>query len=215
MNHVLRPLMDERVVVYLDDILIYSKNIKEHMEHLRKVFEIMRKNKFYVKLSKSDFARKKVQFLRHMVSAEGIHVDPRKIEAVKKWKVMENVKELQQFLGFANYYNRFVPEYVKIAAPLTDLLKKDTPYKWDTSHQQTMEQLQTALTTVPVLILPDLDKYYVVEADANEQAVGAVLMQDHGRGLQPIAYLSKKLHGAELSYTIHDKEALAIVTALA
>ncbi|CAI7740861.1 unnamed protein product [Closterium sp. NIES-54] len=196
-----------------DDILVYSKNMKEHVEQLRKVFEILRKNKFYVKLSKSDFALKKVQFLGHMVSAEGVHVDPRKIEAVKKWKVPENVKELQQFIGFAKYYNRFVPQYAKIAAPLTDLLKKDTPFKWDTPHQQAMEQLQTALTTAPVLILPDPEKDYVVEADASDQAVGAVLMQDHGRGLQPIAYLSKKLHGAELNYPIHDKEALAIVVA--
>ncbi|CAI7839865.1 unnamed protein product, partial [Closterium sp. NIES-54] len=210
MNHILRPLLDEWVVVYLDDILIYSKNMKEHVEHLRKVFEILRKNKFYVKLSKSDFALKKVQFLGHMVSAEGVHVDPRKIKAVKKWKVLENMKELQQFLGFTNYSNRFVPQYAKIAAPLTDLLKKDTPFKWDTPHQQAMEQLQTALTTAPVLILPDPEKDYVVEADASDQAVGAVLMQDHGNGLQPIAYLSKKLHGAELNYHIHDKEALAI-----
>ncbi|CAI7801213.1 unnamed protein product [Closterium sp. NIES-53] len=94
MNHILRPLLDECVVVYLDDILVYSKNMKEHVEHLRKFFEILRENKFYVKLSKSDFALKKVQFLGHMVSAEGVHVDPRKIEAVKKWKVSENVKEL-------------------------------------------------------------------------------------------------------------------------
>ncbi|CAI5988722.1 unnamed protein product [Closterium sp. NIES-65] len=178
MNHILRPLLDECVVVYLDDILIYSKNMKEHVEHLRKVFEILRKNKFYVKLSKSDFALKKVQFLGHMVSAVGVHVDPRKIEAVKKWKVPENVKELQQFLGFANYYNRFVPQYAKIAAPLTDLLKKDTPYKWDTLHQQAMEHLQTALTTAPVLILLDPDKDYVVEADASDQAVGAVRWVD-------------------------------------
>ncbi|CAI7741815.1 unnamed protein product [Closterium sp. NIES-54] len=190
MNHILRPLLDECVVVYVDDILIYSKNMKEHMEHLRKVFKILRKNKFYVKLSKSDFASKKVQFLEHMVSAEGVHVDPRKLEAIKKWKVPGNVKELQQFLGFANYYNRFVPQYAKIIAPLTNLLKKDTPYKWDTPHQQAMEQLQIALTTAPVLILPDPDKDYVVESDASNQAIGAVLMQDHERGLQPIAYLT-------------------------
>ncbi|CAI7799696.1 unnamed protein product [Closterium sp. NIES-54] len=175
MNHILRPLLDECIVVYLDDILIYSKNMKEHVEHLQKVFEILRKNKFYVKLSKSDFALKKVQFLGHMVSAEGVHVDSRKIGAVKKWKVPENMKELQQFLGFTNYYNRFVPQYAKIAVPLTDLLKKDTPFKWDTPHQQAMEQLQTALTTTPVLILLDPEKDYVVEADASDQAVGAPL----------------------------------------
>ncbi|GJP50204.1 hypothetical protein CLOM_g9349 [Closterium sp. NIES-68] len=142
-----------------------------------------------------------------------IHVDPKKIEAVRTWKTPENVKELQQFLGFANYYNRFVPQYAKIAAPLTNLLKKNTPYKWEPKHQEAVEQLKQALTSAPVLILPDPERDYVIEADASDQAVGAVLMQDQGNGLQPIAYLSKKLHGAELNYPIHDKEALAIVIA--
>ncbi|CAI7849702.1 unnamed protein product [Closterium sp. NIES-53] len=203
MNHILRPLLDECVVVYLDDILIYSRDMKLHIEHLRRVFEILRREKFYVKLSKSEFALKKVQFLGHMVSAQGVHVDPKKIEAVRTWKTPENVKELQKFLGFANYYNRFVPQYAKIATPLT---------KWEDVHQQAMEQLKTALTSAPVLILPDPENDYVIEADASSQAFGAVLMQDQGKGLQPIAYLSKKLHGAELNYPIHDKEALAIIT---
>ncbi|CAI7846074.1 unnamed protein product [Closterium sp. NIES-53] len=213
MNHILRPLLDECVVVYLDDILIYSRDMKQHIKHLRRVFEILRREKFYVKLSKSEFALKKVQFLGHMVSAQGVHVDPKKIEAVRTWKTPENMKELQQFLGFANYYNRFVPQYAKIATPLTNLLKKNTPFKWEDVHQQAMEQLETALTSAPVLILPDPEKDYVIEADASDQAVGAVLMQDQGKGLQPIAYLSKKLHGAEINYPIHDKEALAIITA--
>ncbi|CAI7860634.1 unnamed protein product [Closterium sp. NIES-53] len=213
MNHILRPLVDECVVVYLDDILIYSRDMKQHIKHLRRVFEILRREEFYAKLSKSEFALKKVQFLGHMVSAQGVHVDPKKIEAVRTWKTPENVKELQQFLGFANYYNRFVPQYAKIATPLTNLLKKNTPFKWEDVHQQAMEQLKTALTSAPVLILPDPEKDYVIEADASDQAVGVVLMQDQGKGLQPIAYLSKKLHGAELNYPIHDKEALAIITA--
>ncbi|CAI7883867.1 unnamed protein product [Closterium sp. NIES-54] len=213
MNHILRPLLDECVVVYLDDILIYSRDMKQHIEHLRRVFEILRWEKLFVKLSKSEFALKKVQFLGHMVSAQGVHVGPKKIEAVRTWKTQENVKELQQFLGFANYYNRFVPQYAKIATPLTNLLKKNTPFKWEDVHQQAMEQLKTALTSAPVLILPDPEKDYVIEADASDQAIGAVLMQDQGKGLQPIAYLSKKLHGAELNYPIHDKEALAIITA--
>ncbi|GJP70907.1 hypothetical protein CLOP_g1796 [Closterium sp. NIES-67] len=134
MNHILRPMLDECVVVYLDDILIYSRDMKQHVEHLRRVFEILRRERFYVKLSKSEFALEKVQFLGHMVSARGVHVDPKKIEAVRTWKTPENVKELQQFLGFANYYNRFVPQYAKIAAPLTNLLKKNTPYKWETKQ---------------------------------------------------------------------------------
>ncbi|CAI7912080.1 unnamed protein product [Closterium sp. NIES-54] len=213
MNHILRPLLDECVVVYLDDILIYLRDMKKHIEHLRRVFEILRREKFYVKLSKSEFALKKVQFLGHMVSAQGVHVDPKKIEAVRTWKTPENVKELQQFLGFANYYNRFVPQYAKIATLLTNLLKKNTPFKWEDVHQQAMEQLKTALTSAPVLILPDPEKDYVIEVDASDQAVGAVLMQDRGKGLQPITYLCKKLHGAELNYPIHDKEALAIITA--
>ncbi|CAI7811544.1 unnamed protein product [Closterium sp. NIES-53] len=213
MNHILRPLIDECVVVYLDDILIYLRDMKQHNEHLLRVFENLRREKFYVKLSKSEFALQKVQFLGHMVSAQGVHVDPKKIEAVRTWKTPENVKELQQFLGFANYYNRFVPQYAKIATPLTNLLKKNTPFKWEDVHQQAMEQLKTALTSAPVLIVPDPEKDYVIEADASDQAVGAVLMQDQGKGLQAIAYLSKKLHGAELNYPIHDKEALAIITA--
>ncbi|GJP37734.1 hypothetical protein CLOM_g22155 [Closterium sp. NIES-68] len=168
---------------------------------------------FYVKLSKSDFALEKVQILGHIVSAQGVHVDPEKIEAVRMWKTPKNVKELQQFLGFANYYNRFVPQYAKIAAPLTNLLKNNTPYKWEPQHQEGMEQMKQALTSARVLNLRDPERDYVIEADTSDQAVGAVLMQDQGNGLQPIAYLSKILHGAELNYPIHDKEALAIIIA--
>ncbi|GJP32774.1 hypothetical protein CLOM_g17372 [Closterium sp. NIES-68] len=201
MNHILCPLLDECTVVYLDDILIYSRDMQHHVQHLRSVFDILRRERFYVKLSKSKFALEKVQFLGHM------------IEAVRTWKSPENVKELQQFLGFANYYNRFVPQYAKIATPLTNLLKKDTPYKWEPEHQEAMEQLKQALTSAPVLILPDPECDYVIEADASDQAVGAILMQDHGNRLQPITYLSKKLQGAELNYPIHNKEALAIIIA--
>ncbi|GJP49037.1 hypothetical protein CLOM_g8297 [Closterium sp. NIES-68] len=213
MNHILRPLLDECVVVYLDDILVYSRDMQQHVEHLRRVFEILRRERFYVKLSKSDFALEKDQFLGHIVSAQGVHVDPKKVEGVSTWKTPENVKELQQFLGFANYYNRFVPQYAKISASLTNLLNKNTPYKWEPQHQEAVEQLKQALTSAPVLILPDPKCDYVIKDDASDQAVGAVLMQDQGNGLQPIAYLSKKLHGAELNYPIHDKEALAIIIA--
>ncbi|GJP44027.1 hypothetical protein CLOM_g3420 [Closterium sp. NIES-68] len=213
MNHILCPLLDECMVVYMDDILIYSCDMQQHIQHLRRVFDILRRERFYVTLSKSEFALEQVRFLGHMVSAQGVHVDPKKIEAVRTWKTPENVKELQHFLGFANYYNRFVPQYVKIASPLTNLLKKKTPYKREPQHQEAMEQPKQALTSAPVLILPDPERDCVIEANASDQAVGAVLMQDRGNGLQPIAYLSKKLHGTELNYPIHDKEALAIIIA--
>ncbi|GJP43278.1 hypothetical protein CLOM_g2761, partial [Closterium sp. NIES-68] len=173
-NHILCPLLDECVVVYLDDILVYSCDMQQHVKHLRRVVEILRRERFYVKLSKSDFALEKVQFLGHIVSAQGVHVDPKKIEAVRTWKTPENVKELWQFLGFANYYNRFVPQYAKIAAPITNLLKKNTPYKWEPKHQEAVEQLKQALTSTPVLILPDPKRDYVIEADASDQAVGGV-----------------------------------------
>ncbi|GJP59696.1 hypothetical protein CLOP_g14775 [Closterium sp. NIES-67] len=108
---------------------------QQHVQYLRRVFDILRRERLSVKLSKSEFALEKVQFLGHMVSAQGVHVDPKKIEAVRMWKTPENVKELQQFLGFANYYNKFVPQYAKIATPLTNLLKKNTPYKCEPKHQ--------------------------------------------------------------------------------
>ncbi|GJP44801.1 hypothetical protein CLOM_g4216 [Closterium sp. NIES-68] len=117
MNHILCPLLDECVVVYLDDILIYSRHMQQHVQHLRRVFDILRRERFYDKLSKSEFALEKVQFLGHMVSTRGVHIDPKKTEAVRTWKTPKNMEELQQFLGFANYYNMFVPQYAKIATP--------------------------------------------------------------------------------------------------
>ncbi|GJP34764.1 hypothetical protein CLOM_g19193 [Closterium sp. NIES-68] len=213
MNHILRPLLDKCMVVYLDGILIYSRDMQQHVQHIRRVFDILRRERFYVKLSKSKFALEKVQFLGHLVSAQGVRVDPKKIEVVHTWKTPENVKELQQFLGFVNYYKRFVPQYAKIATLLTNLLKKNTPYKWEPKHHEAMEQLKRALKSAHVLILPGPERDYVIEADVSDQAVGAVLIQDQGNGLQPIAYLSQKLYRAELNYRIHDKDALAIIIA--
>ncbi|GJP45283.1 hypothetical protein CLOM_g4688 [Closterium sp. NIES-68] len=177
-NHILCPLLDECVVVNLEDILIYSRDMKEHIEHLRRVFEILRGERFYVKLSTSDFALEKVQFLGHMVNSQRVHIDPKIIEAVHTWKTPENVKVLQQFLGFTNYYNKFVRQFAKIVVPLTNLLKKNTPDKWEPKHKEGVEQLKQALTSTPVLILPDPECDYVIEADASDQAVGAILKKD-------------------------------------
>ncbi|CAI5467973.1 unnamed protein product [Closterium sp. Yama58-4] len=213
MNTVLSEFLGSFVVVYLDDILVFSKTKEEHVQHLQKVFEVLRREQLYAKQSKCEFFLPDVEFLGHVVSASGIRTDPKKIAAVQDWLAPTSVKELQSFLGFANYYRRFVQEYASIASPLTDLLRKGVEYVWGPAQQQAFEQMKQSLTSSPTLSYPDPTRPYVVVTDASDQAIGAVLLQDQGRGLQPIAYESRKLRGAELNYPIHDKEALAIIHA--
>jgi hypothetical protein len=213
MNTVLQPVLDQCAIVYIDDILVYSRSLEEHVRDLRKVLEILRKEKLYTKLSKCNFALREVPFLGHVISDQGIKVDPAKVTAVQKWAAPINVKELQRFLGFANYYRRFIQDYAKICAPLTSLLRKDAEFRWGPEQDQAMQQIKTSLTSAPVLIIADPGKQYTLVTDASDEAIGAVLLQDHGKGLQPIAYETRKLRAAELNYPIHDKEALAIVHA--
>ncbi|CAI5484601.1 unnamed protein product [Closterium sp. Yama58-4] len=212
-NTVLSEFLGSFVVVYLDDILIFSKSKEEHVQHLQKVFEVLRREKLYAKQSKCEFFLPEVEFLGHVVSASGVRTDPKKIAAVQDWVAPTSVKELQSFLGFANYYHRFIQGYASIASPLTDLLRKGVEYVWGPAQQQAFEQMKQSLTSSPTLSYPDPTRPYVVVTDASDQAIGAVLLQDQGRGLQPIAYESRKLRGAELNYPIHDKEALAIIHA--
>ncbi|CAI7932064.1 unnamed protein product [Closterium sp. NIES-54] len=145
--------------------------------------------------------------------ASGITTDPKKITAVHDWVAPTSVKELQSFLGFANYYHHFVQGYASIAIPLTDLLRKGVDFDWGPAQQQAFEQMKQTLTSSPTLSYPDPTRPYVVVTDASYRAIEAVLLQDQGRGLQPIAYESRKLRGAELNYPIHDKEALTIIHA--
>ncbi|CAI7886963.1 unnamed protein product, partial [Closterium sp. NIES-54] len=213
MNTVISEFLGSFVVVYLDDILVFSETKEEHVQHLQKVFEVLRRELLYAKQSKCEFFLPEVEFLGHVISASGIRTDPKKITAVQDWIAPTSVKELQSFLGFANYYRRFVQGYASIASPLTDLLRKGVEYVWGPAQQQAFEQMKQSLTSSPTLSYPDPTRPYVVVTDASDQAIGAVLLQDQGRGLQPIAYESHKLRGAELNYPIHDKEALAIIDA--
>ncbi|CAI5471080.1 unnamed protein product [Closterium sp. Yama58-4] len=213
MNTVLSEFLGSFVVVYLDDILIFSKSKEEHVQHLQRVFEVLRREKLYAKQSKCEFFLPEVEFLGHVVSASGVRTDPKKIAAVQDWVAPTSVKELQSFLTFTNYYRRFVQGYASIASQLTDLLRKGVEYVWGPAQQQAFEQMKQSLTSSPTLSYPDPTRPYVVVTDASDQAIGAVLLQDQGRGLQPIAYESRKLRGAELNYPMHDKEALAIIHA--
>jgi transposase InsO family protein len=214
MNDILRPYLDDFVVVYLDDICIYSKTPEEHLEHLEKVLAVLQEHKLYVGLDKCTFGVEEMEFLGHIVGKDGIKVDPKKVEAVKDWPTPRTVKEVRSFLGFTGYYRRFIRHYAHKALPLTELTKQDNRWRWGSQEQTAFEELKEALTTAPVLVSPNPMLPYEVYTDASNFALGAVLLQNQGRGLQPVAYLSRKLSDTERRYPIGDKEMLGIFWAL-
>ena len=178
MNKVFREFLDKFVVVFIDDILVYSKNEEEHKEHLRLVLEKLREHQLYAKFSKCEFWLKEVGFLGHVISGEGIAVDTTKVVTVTNWEVPTSVGEIQSFLGLAGYYRRFIENFSKIAKPMTELLKKDTKFKWTEESEASFPELKKRLVTAPVLILPDQRKDYQVYCDASCRGLGAVLMQE-------------------------------------
>ena len=155
MNRVFREYLDKFVVVFIDDILIYSKSQEEHATHLELVLQCLRDEKLYAKFSKCEFWLEKVSFLGHIVSGNGISVDPAKIEAVKQWKPPKNAHEVRSFLGLAGYYRRFVEGFSKIAAPMTALTRKNIKYEWTNKCQKSFQELKIRLTTAPVLTIPN------------------------------------------------------------
>ena len=187
MNRVFRPYVDQFVVVFIDEILVYSKDAQEHEHHLRIVLETLREMKLYDKLSKCDFWLKEVSFLGHIVSAEGIRVDPAKIEAVMNWKSPQNVTEVRSFLGLAGYYRRFVRGFSVIASPLTKLLRKGIKFEWTHKCQNSFEQLKGMLVEAPVLTQLTSGKEYTLYSDASCIGLGCVLMQDG----KVVAYASR------------------------
>ncbi|GJP35290.1 hypothetical protein CLOM_g19797 [Closterium sp. NIES-68] len=213
MNGVFRELLDKCVIIYLDDILIYSCSREQHLKDLDAVFTLLHKNLLITKWSKCDFLKQELEFLGHVVSTEGVKINPRKIKTIQEWKPPTNLKELQSFLGFVNYVRRFIPNMAGLSAPLTDRLKDHDCFWWGEKQQAAFDQLKIALTSPPVLRISDPNRPYEVVTDASDIAIGAVLLQDFGDGLQPVAYESRKLQGAEKNYTVHDKEMLAIVHA--
>ena len=210
MNRVFRPYVDQFVVVFIDDILVYSKDAQEHEQHLRIVLETLREKKLYAKLSKCDFWLKEVSFLGHIVSAEGVRVDPAKIEAVVNWKLPQNVTEVRSFLGLARYYRRFLRGFSVIASPLTKLLKKGIKFEWIDKCHNSFEQLKGMLVEAPVLTQPTPRKEYTLYSDAVGIGLGCVLMQDG----KVVAYASRQLKPHEQNYPTHDLELAAVVFAL-
>ena len=210
MNKVFQPYLDKFVIVFIDAILVYSRDEEEHTNHLRLVLQTLREKQLYAKFNKCEFWLDQVVFLGHIVSGEGIKVDPKKIEAILNWEPPKNVPELRSFLGLAGYYRRFVKGFSIIAAPLTKLLRKHVEYKWIEACQSSFEELKVKLTMTPVLASPSGTGGFVVYSDASYQGLGCVLMQ-HGR---VIAYASRQLRPYEISYPTHDLELAAVVFAL-
>ena len=210
MNRVFQPYLDRFVIVFIDDILVYSGSSEEHSEHLRIVLQTLRERQLYAKLSKCQFWLDRVAFLGHVISAEGVSVDPQKIEVVVNWKPPKNVSEVRSFLGLAGYYRKFVEGFSKIATPLTKLTRKDVKYDWVDACQKSFDELKGRLTSAPVLALPNGRDGFVVYNDPSRQGLGCVLMQND----RVIAYASRQLKKHEQNYPTHDLELAAVVFAM-
>ncbi|GKA93158.1 putative reverse transcriptase domain-containing protein [Tanacetum coccineum] len=209
MNRVCKPYLDKFVIVFIDDILIYSRNKEEHANHLRIILELLKKEKLYAKFSKCDFWIRIVQFLGHLIDSQGLHVDPAKIEAVKNWTSPTTPTEIRQFLGLAGYYQRFIKDFLKIAKSLTELTQKNKKYIWGKDQESAFQLLKQKLCEAPILALPEGNDDFVVYCDASHQGLGAVLMQRE----KVIAYASRQLKPNKENYTTHDLELGAVVFA--
>jgi hypothetical protein len=212
-NNVLRHLLDKGVIVYLDDILIYSKTEEEHSQLITEVLKALQENDLFVELEKSEFHKTEVEFLGHIVGINGIRMDPAKVSAVLDWPTPRNIKDVQSFTGFCNYYRRFIKDYSKKATPLHRFTKKGIPFKWDEQAEEAFQDIKRRIAEQPILKTFDPNKETFVETDASDYAIGATLYQKHEGCKHPIAFLSKKLTDVETRYPIHDKELFAIVEA--
>jgi hypothetical protein len=210
MNKVFMEYLDRFGVVFIDDILIYSKSESDHEEHLRLVLQKLQDNQLYAKFSKCEFWIDEVPFLGHIISNGGISVDPAKVKKIMAWSIRTTVTEVRSFLGLAGYYRRFIEGFSKIAKSMTSLLEKGRDFKWDEKCQESFDQLKKRLMSPPVLVMPDLLKGFDIYCDACGQGLGCVLTQEG----HVIAYASRQLRKHELNYPTHDLELAAVVHAL-
>jgi len=215
LNDILSPVLDKFAFSYIDDILIFSKNREEHVEQVRTVLKILLENKLYCKLKKCEFFKSSIEFLGYNITDKGVSMCKNKVQAIQDWPRPRSVKEIQQFLGLANFYRRFIKNFSELAQPLTNLTRKNVAFNWTDSQENSFNLLKNAFCSAPVLIIPDPSKPFIVETDASNFAIGAVLSQcDEENRLHPCAFMSKGLKDAETRYNIYDKELLAIIMAL-
>ncbi len=199
------------VVVYINDILIYSDSLEEHAEHLWKVFQRLRENKLYAKLEKCEFGVTEVDFLRHRITQKGLKMDDHKVKAIVDWEPPKSVPALRSFLGLASYYRKFIKNFVKIAASLTNLLKESAvTYEWEGACDEAFETLNGILVKASMLKLPDFDKDFEIHSDASDFVIGGILVQE-GRF---VAFESKKLSETERRWPTHEKEMWVVIHCL-
>ncbi|GJZ85017.1 putative reverse transcriptase domain-containing protein, partial [Tanacetum coccineum] len=210
MNRVCKPYLDKFVIVFIDDILIYSKNKQEHEEHLKIILELLKKEELYAKFSKCEFWISKVQFLGHVIDSEGIHVDPAKIESIKDWTSPKSPTEIRKFLGLAGYYRRFIEGFSKIAKPMTKLTQKKVKFEWGDKQEAAFQLLKQKLCSAPILALPEGSEDFIAYCDASKKGLGVVFMQRE----KVISYTSHQLKIHEKNYTTHDLKLGAVVFAL-
>jgi hypothetical protein len=211
-NNLLRKYLDNYYIAYLDNILIFTETFEEHIKIVQEILQILMDVGILLKPSKCEFHITETEFLGYIVSTTGLKMSPNKVKEVLEWKQPTIVKEMQSFLGFANFYRRFIKNYSKIAASLIELTKKDIEYKWSSMAQQVFETLKQAFTRAPVLITFDPEQPITVEIDISDYILGIVLSQPgKDKKLQSVVYHSRKLQPAELNYEIYNKELLAIV----
>ena len=209
MNQALRPFIGKFVVVYFDDILIYSAAKDIHVQHIREVLTVLQQEKLFAAVNKCVFMASEVLFLGYKISGEGLQVDESKIEAVKRWPRPSSITEVRSFHGLAAFYRRFIPHFSSIMAPITDCMKAKS-FQWPTNAEEAFQLIKVRLTTAPILILPNFSQAFELHSDASKVGIGAVLSQ----ACKPVAYFSEKLTGARARYSTYDIEFYAVVQAV-
>src|SRR6478735_4252927 len=211
MNHTLRGLLDKNVECYLDDIVIYSETLEEHVQHVRAVLDRLKQQNLYAKISKCDFHKSSVRWLGYVVSHNGLAMDPEKTDVIRNWPIPRQLRDVRSFLGFSNFYRGFINNYSAITTPMTELTKKGREFVWAEPQQKAFELLKSKMGQAPVLRHFVLSDLIVIETDASDYAIGAILSQiDKGNTTRPVAFLSRKMLPAELNYPVHNKEFLVI-----
>lgn len=213
MDNVLRGLQNDICLVYLDDIVVFSTSLQEHMVNLEKVFQRLRESNFKVQMDKSEFLKLETAYLGHIISKDGVKPNPEKIAAIEKYPLPKTPKEIKQFLGLLGYYRKFIPDFARITKPLTQCLKKNRKITFDSDYINCFEKCKTLLTNDPILQYPDFTKEFNLTTDASNVAIGAILSQGPIGSDKPVCYASRTLNESETHYSTIEKELLAIVWA--